>query len=133
MDDPKILIYILVFVGVFIFSFLKDKWQADANREKSVAKNRPVGGVAESMPAPAQSKPKKHSTDPFLTAEMRTYDVEIPKKQQSNQTSKKSRANKSNPAMANVQEPKRNEFSFNSVEDARRAFIASEIWNRKYS
>ena len=129
--DSKVLIYILIFVGVFIFNLLKDKWQADAKREKSVAKNRPVGGVAESALAPAQSKPKKRSSDPFLTAEMRTYDVERPKKQQNNHT-KKSRANKPNPVMENAQEPKNNEFAFNSVEDARRAFIASEIWNRKY-
>jgi hypothetical protein len=126
--DSKVLIYILVFVGVFVFNLLKDKWKADANREKSKAQNRPVGGVGESMPAPSQSMPKKRkSSDPFLTAEMNTYDVEKPQKQ----SGKKSRVNMPNLA-ENASAEGASEFSFKTAEDARRAFIASEIWNRKY-
>ena len=124
----RVLIYVLIIVAVFVYNLLKDKWKADANREKSKAQNRPVGGIAESMQASVQKKPQRRPSDPFLTAEMNTYDVEKPNKHQNQRAGQKSRANVPNP----VDEKRKPEISFKSVEDARRAFIASEIWNRKY-
>lgn len=143
--DAGDLISLLVFVGIFVFSLLKNKLKIAENRE-----NRAVQNQAQT-PAEVRNKqlkdewnkqwenvlPKKKenvkkSSSPFLTTEMNTFG-----KQEGTHTQKKQVADAPNSGMGrNTAKSSSNsldDFSFKTAEDARRAFIASEIWNRKYS
>ena len=144
------IIYVVLFVGIFVFSLLKDRLKNKENREKRAAqaqaqttaeeKNEQMREAWEKqwdrvlkdkVKVEEKKSVQKKSSDPFLTTEMNTYGSNSAKKGQSQRI----KVPKQEPVRASVRKPAEkaeNEFSFRSVEDARRAFIASEIWNRKY-
>lgn len=149
MDFGEI-IYVVLFVGIFVFSLLKDRLKNKENKEKRAAqaqahttaeeKNQQMREewqkqwdqvLKEKLKVEEKKSVQKKSSDPFLTTEMNTYGSNNAKKAQSQRVKTPKQENVRASVRKPVEKPE-NEFSFRSVEDARRAFIASEIWNRKY-
>ena len=130
--DSSALIYILIFVGLFVYSLLKNKMKSDEKREESRAKSQTISTGVEPMTFPSRkSAPTRKPSDPFLTTEMDTYDSVKDNRKLKKHTKKNAPVEKPIDSSENNYGTD-NGFSMKTVEDARRAFIASEIWNRKY-
>ncbi len=133
--DSLDFIYILLVIGVFVYSIMKSKIKAAENREESRAKSQTISSGVEPMTTPFKERVasnKKKSSSPFLTTEMETFDSVRNVRNQKVQPRNNVRTDKPS-SMAGVDMGSADGFSFKTTEDARRAFIASEIWNRKYS
>ncbi|MCR5498360.1 MAG: hypothetical protein K6F48_11030 [Paludibacteraceae bacterium] len=132
--DSSDFIYILLVVGIFVYSIMKSKIKAAENREESKAKSQTISSGVEPMTTPFKERiasDKKRSSSPFLTTEMETYDSAKNVRKQKTQPQKNVRKDASS-SMAGADMDCSDGFSFKTAEDAKRAFIASEIWNRKY-
>lgn len=157
----KSIFYILVFVVVFIYSLQKEKRNApksgpsdmkpqpskesldsrpftldeseDISQELSRKVSHNMGDNQSSDHARSKSesqKIKENPVRPFLTNEYEAYDS--PKtgsdRKNKNKKSKKVAEN----AIAATEIGSKNEISLDTPEDVRRAFIYSEVLNRKY-
>lgn len=150
----KPVLYILIFIGIFIYTALKDKVAANAKRnanaphndlhpsqstertsmdelskrirefERSLKEENASLNSSKSVSQPAN---KKNSSSPFLSTEEETFNRTDSKKKQT-----KNKKPQSVAAIEDSEIGKQVDVAFGTPEDAKRAFVYSEIWNRKY-
>jgi len=123
MDEIGNHLYIIIFVGIIIFNILK------------ALRKRPE-------PVPAPNFPENHpySTNeeddfwgnPVFHREPMTHQPLIHQPMQSPSKAEPSSKRKQSHLLNEKEENKNISVSFNNTDDARQAFIYSEIWNRKY-
>lgn len=157
----KAVLYLLIVIGFFFYSLIKDKRSKTTGNEPEDPNPDPRGGVPGIRPSvqnqmdsyrrrleenvsPYEEKfssgkkqsPKtqKKSSSPFLSGELENYASTYESFSGKNKKKKNKDKNmRTEDAPISASEiGSENEISFDTPEDAKRAFIYSEIWNRKY-
>lgn len=150
----KPVLYILIFVGIFIYTALKDKVAANAKRKASTPHHdahsshsaettsmdelskrireferslKEENASLNSNKSVSQPANKKKTSSPFLSTEEGTFNHTNSKKQAKNKVKQS--------VVTPIEDSeigKQVDVAFGTPEDAKRAFVYSEIWNRKY-
>jgi hypothetical protein len=116
--DAGNLIYVLIILGVIIFNFIKVR----ANRVEEVSDYTGSFPETEEKKIPV----KKEINDSVVTFQK---NQEIQRKKNIKKSPVAQEIDKKS-SYSNIEEDKN--ILFSNPDDARRAFIYSEIWNRKY-
>ncbi len=129
MDEIGDYLYVIIFVGIIIFNILK----TFRKQQKPV----PIPDFPEDHPYSTDEKDDSwENPAPVLQKEPMTHQPMVHQSMQSHSKTKSTVKNKSPKKAVNLLNERKEEnnipIAFNNTDDARQAFIYSEIWNRKY-